>query len=123
MGEHSPKRRKLEHNSSDEDEDIENEELEQESEESEEKSEENTKSKSRNPTLKSASKVNFEAVHAGGLYKTAMFKLQIDDLLADVRPNYEKYSSTINGKLHEIKALIESILDREPLSVSVIGWD
>lgn len=124
MAENSSKRRKLEHNSSEEDEDMENEELEQESEAAEEKSaEEDTKSKRKNPVSKNTSKVNFEAVYAGGMHKTAIFKLQIDDLLADVRPNYEKYSSIINSKLHEIKGLIESIPNREPLSVSVIGVD
>lgn len=114
---HSTKRRKLEHNSSDEESDaiIQNGESDQENESDESEKEE---TKSKHKVQKNTSRDDHEAMYSVGLYKSSMFKLQLDNLLADVRPNYEKYQGTINGALHEVKALIEGIADREPLGVS-----
>jgi U3 small nucleolar RNA-associated protein 22 len=60
-----------------------------------------------------------DAIYAGGLYKSSMFKLQVDELLAEVQPNYEKRAGVIDDALRNIKGLIEGIEDREGLSVSL----
>ena len=59
-----------------------------------------------------------DAIYAGGLYKSSMFKLQVDEMLAEVQPNYEKRASVIDDALRRLKGLIEGIEDREALSVS-----
>lgn len=115
------KRRKLEHSSSDEEsEDGVGMEVDDgtDSEEEESKEVEDAKSNRKNLPTKKASQVEYEAMYAGGLYKSSMFKLQIDEMLAEERPNYEKLSSAIEGALTKVKAVIEAIPDREPLSVS-----
>jgi U3 small nucleolar RNA-associated protein 22 len=58
------------------------------------------------------------ALYAGGLFKSSMFKFQVDYLLEESRPNYEKIFAKANETLGKIKGLIESIKSREPLSVS-----
>ncbi|ESZ96681.1 hypothetical protein SBOR_2940 [Sclerotinia borealis F-4128] len=57
------------------------------------------------------------ALYAGGLYKSSMFKLQVDELLNEVRPNYEKRAAGIKSSLHQLKNAIEGIEDRGPLSI------
>lgn len=59
-----------------------------------------------------------DAIYAGALYKSSMFKLQVDEMLAEVQPNYEKRASVIDDALRRLKGLIEGIQDREALSVS-----
>jgi U3 small nucleolar RNA-associated protein 22 len=58
------------------------------------------------------------ALYAGGLYKSSMFKLQVDEMLAEVQPNYEKRAAMIDEALRRVKGLIEGIDGREALSVS-----
>lgn len=58
------------------------------------------------------------ALYAGGLYKSSLFKLQVDEMLAEVRPNYGKRFSGADDDLRQLKGLIEGIADREGLSVS-----
>jgi U3 small nucleolar RNA-associated protein 22 len=58
------------------------------------------------------------ALYAGGLYKSSFFKLQVDELLREVKPNYEKRFSGVKEVLHKLKGLIESIEERDALSVS-----
>jgi U3 small nucleolar RNA-associated protein 22 len=58
------------------------------------------------------------ALYAGGLYKSSLFKLQVDELLREVAPNYEKRFNGVTEALHKLKGLIEGIAAREPLSVS-----
>lgn len=60
------------------------------------------------------------ALYAGGLYKSSMFKLQVDQLLNEVRPNHEKRAAGIKSALHQLKNAIEGIENREPLSVRFI---
>lgn len=62
-------------------------------------------------------KVDEGALYAGGLYKSSMFKLQIDELLAEVRPNYEKRSAGLDEALHRLNGLIEAIEARPTLPV------
>jgi hypothetical protein len=59
-----------------------------------------------------------DALYAGGLYKSSMFKLQVDEMLAEVQPNYEKRAAVIDDALRKLKGLVEDIEDREALSVS-----
>lgn len=59
------------------------------------------------------------AIYAGGLYKTNLFKLQVDELLAEVQPNYEKRLKGVDDLLRKLKGLIESIGDRDAVSVSI----
>jgi len=59
------------------------------------------------------------AIYAGGLYKTNLFKLQVDELLAEVQPNYEKRLKGVDDLLRQLKGLIESIGDRDAVSVSI----
>jgi U3 small nucleolar RNA-associated protein 22 len=58
------------------------------------------------------------ALYAGGLFKSSVFKFQVDYLLEDSRSNYEKTFAKANETLGKIKGLIESIKPREPQSVS-----
>lgn len=57
------------------------------------------------------------AIYAGGSYKSSMFKLQVDELLSEVQPNYEKRLEGVDVALRKLKDLIESIEDRDALSV------
>jgi hypothetical protein len=58
-----------------------------------------------------------DAIYVGGSYKSSMFKLQVDEMLAEVQPNYEKRGPVIDEALRTLKGLIEGIEDREGLSV------
>jgi U3 small nucleolar RNA-associated protein 22 len=58
------------------------------------------------------------ALYSGGLYKSSLFKLQVDELLREVAPKYEKQFSGVSEALHKLKGLIEGIAEREALSVS-----
>ncbi|KAK0101481.1 hypothetical protein ONS95_006651 [Cadophora gregata] len=57
------------------------------------------------------------AIYTGGLFKTSLFKLQVDELLAEVQPNYEKRLKGVDDLLRRLKGLIESIEDRDAVSV------
>lgn len=121
MAVHPSKRRKLEHSSSDEgsQDGMEIEEGDRMESAEEDSGEEDANLNHKNPGAKKASQIDYEALYAGGLYKSSMFRLQIDEMLAEERPNYEKFSSTIEAALAKIKAIIEAIPEREPLSVRI----
>lgn len=57
------------------------------------------------------------ALYSGGVYKSSMFKLQVGELLAEVRPNYEKRLGGVDQALHRLNSLIEGIQRREMLPV------
>ena len=57
------------------------------------------------------------ALYSGGLYKSNMFKLQVDEMLAEVRPNYEKWMAGVDQALHKLNSLIEAVQDRATLPV------
>ncbi|KAH7369894.1 pre-rRNA processing protein-like protein Utp22 [Rhexocercosporidium sp. MPI-PUGE-AT-0058] len=57
------------------------------------------------------------AIYAGGLYKSSLFKLQVDELLTEVQPNYERRLKGVDDLLRRLKALIEGIAERDPISV------
>lgn len=77
-------------------------------------------SKPKHPPTKRRHDDQDSALYAGGLYKSSMFKLQVDELLNEVRPNYEKRAAGIKSALHQLKNAIEGIEDREPLPVSPV---
>jgi len=57
------------------------------------------------------------AIYSGGLFKSSMFKLQVDEMLAEVKPNYEKRLSGVNDALRKLKGHIEGIEAQKSLSV------
>lgn len=59
-----------------------------------------------------------ELAMASGFYKSSFFKLQMDELLAGLRPNYDKQISKLQETLHKVKAIIEDLPDKPSKSVS-----
>jgi len=57
------------------------------------------------------------SLYADGVQKSHLLKLQIDDLVTQLRPNYEKRANSIDSALRVLKHSIEAIEDREPVSV------
>ncbi|KAL2816849.1 Nrap protein [Aspergillus cavernicola] len=53
-----------------------------------------------------------EMALASGLYKSSLFKLQLDELIAGSRPNYDKQLATLKDTLHDLKDLIEALAER-----------
>lgn len=58
------------------------------------------------------------AIYAGGDYKSTLFKLQVDELLAEVKPNYERRLRGVDEALRTLKGLIDLIEERDAVSVS-----
>lgn len=50
-----------------------------------------------------------ELAMASGFYKSSFFKLQMDELLTGLRPNYDKRISKLQDTLHKLKNAIESL--------------
>jgi hypothetical protein len=50
--------------------------------------------------------------------KSNFFRLQVEDLLAEIRPNHERLKAKLEGHLHRVKQIIEQMPNRGPLSVS-----
>jgi len=59
------------------------------------------------------------AIYAGDLFKSSIFKLQVDEMLSEVKPNYEQRLNGVNDALKKLKGHIESIEGRGPVSVGV----
>lgn len=55
---------------------------------------------------------------ASGFYKSSFFKLQMDELLTGLRPNYDKRISKLQETLHKVKHAIETLPEHPPKSVS-----
>ncbi|KAE8375318.1 Nrap protein [Aspergillus bertholletiae] len=55
-----------------------------------------------------------ELALASGVYKSNLFKLQLDELLTESRPNYGKHVSKLQDILHKLKEVIEQIPERPP---------
>ncbi|EAW09147.1 rRNA-processing protein UTP22 [Aspergillus clavatus NRRL 1] len=53
-----------------------------------------------------------ELALASGLYKSSFFKLQLDELLTESRPNYDKQTARAQDILHKLKDLIERLPER-----------
>jgi U3 small nucleolar RNA-associated protein 22 len=110
-----PKRRKLDHADSPS---IAYENLEEQSDFSDSSEEEATAQAKKTVTKQKRSREDADsAVYAGGLFKSSMFKLQVDEMLAEVKPNYEKRLAGVNDALRKLKSNIESIAAKNPCSV------
>ncbi|KAL0259951.1 U3 snoRNP protein [Diplodia seriata] len=55
--------------------------------------------------------------YTGEVYKSNMFKLQVDELLEQIRPKHGKKEAAAEKALHELKSIIEKIPAREPAPV------
>ncbi|KAE8449951.1 hypothetical protein EG329_007090 [Mollisiaceae sp. DMI_Dod_QoI] len=108
------KRRKLEHTPSDVS--MEDSLDEQTSEESADETA-NPQSKQAPVRPRHTQAIDDAAVFAGGSYKSSLFKLQVDELLAEVQPSYEKRLSGVNEALRKLKTSLEEIEDRDAASV------
>lgn len=58
---------------------------------------------------------------AGASSKSSLFRLQVDELLEEIRPNQEKSKAEFEGTLRTLKELIERIPARAPLPVSLLS--
>ncbi|OCL08708.1 Nrap protein, partial [Glonium stellatum] len=58
-----------------------------------------------------------DGVYTAEVYKSNMFKLQVDELLEQVRPKYGKKEAPAENAMRTLKAIIEQIPSREPLPV------
>lgn len=54
---------------------------------------------------------------SGEKYASGLFQMQIEELLSEVRPNYEKYTFELEQALRKIKEIIERIPPREAVPV------
>lgn len=57
------------------------------------------------------------AAYTGGTFKSNMFKLQVDEMLGQIRPGHGKRETRAEEALHKLKKTIEQIPSREPLPV------
>lgn len=57
------------------------------------------------------------AAYTGGTFKSNMFKLQVDEMLGQIRPRHGKRETTAEEALHKLKKAIEAIPAREAQSV------
>jgi U3 small nucleolar RNA-associated protein 22 len=58
-----------------------------------------------------------DGVYTAEVYKSNMFKLQVDELLQQVKPRYGKKEAPAENAMRTLKTIIEQIPGREPLSV------
>jgi len=107
----SPKRRKLDHESSSAGEDD------NAANDSPSVLNDLPEKKQTQPKSSSMQNSDQSALYAAGQYKSSIFKLQVDEMLAELRPNYDKRMPGINQTLHKLHGLIEAIEDREALPV------
>ncbi|TVY84760.1 U3 small nucleolar RNA-associated protein [Lachnellula suecica] len=77
-----------------------------------------TKAEQTQPQPKRTRDGDDSAFYASGIYKSSMFKLQVDEMLAEMRPNYGKKFNGADDTLRQLKGLIEAIEDREALSIT-----
>ncbi|KAJ5624701.1 hypothetical protein N7510_001010 [Penicillium lagena] len=61
-----------------------------------------------------------ELAMASGFYKSSFFKLQMDELLSGLRPNYENRVSKLQEALHKVKDAIENLPERPPKPISEV---
>jgi U3 small nucleolar RNA-associated protein 22 len=61
---------------------------------------------------------SFGGVYTEEVYKSNLFKLQVDELLEQVKPNFQTVEAKLNDLLRSLKSLIENIPNREPASIS-----
>ncbi len=54
------------------------------------------------------------APYSGESYKSSLFKLQVDEMLSEVKPDYTKRFAPVDNALRKLKTFIEAIPGREP---------
>ncbi|PGG97841.1 hypothetical protein AJ79_09077 [Helicocarpus griseus UAMH5409] len=59
-----------------------------------------------------------ELAAASGVFKSNVFKLQVDELLSQLRPDHDKLLSRVEKPLRKLKSIIEKIPDIPPKAVS-----
>lgn len=69
-------------------------------------------------TMKSHKTSSAAAPFAGDAYNSSLFKLQVEEMLVEVKPNYAKRLGPVGNVLRKLKTLIEAIPDREEMPVS-----
>ncbi|KAF2664907.1 Nrap protein [Microthyrium microscopicum] len=57
--------------------------------------------------------------YVGEIYKSNLFKLQVDELICSVKPKYARIEDSVNKLLQTLKRVIEDIPAREPISASI----
>lgn len=72
-----------------------------------------TQDKSRNTGLQQ------DGVYTGEIYKSNLFKLQVDQLLKQAKPKYGAIEKNVGSALTTLKAIIEGIPSREPMTVRI----
>jgi U3 small nucleolar RNA-associated protein 22 len=70
------------------------------------------------PEMKRNKSNSVSAPFAGDAYNSSLFKLQVEEMLAEVKPNYAKRLGAAGTALRKLKTLIEAIPDREQIPVS-----
>ena len=126
MGPSSSKRRKLGHQSDDSDvangENKSDESGTASQSSSDDESMPNTRTTSKHPFTRPnyVQNTNEGALYAGGMYKSSMFKLQVDEMLAEVKPNFEKQMGWVDDALHKLNTVIGAIEERDALPVSAV---
>jgi hypothetical protein len=87
-------------------------------------SHENGRAQSERPRSKEQGKhlarslpTSLDQTFVGGLYKSNTFKIQIDELLDQVKRDTTSIDQDIAAELRRVKEVIESIPDREPMTV------
>lgn len=76
-----------------------------------------------NESSSRARELHSTELYAGGMYKSNLFKLQVDEMLRAVQPNYAKMMEPVDKALRRLKTLIGSIENREPLTVGLFLVD
>ncbi len=59
---------------------------------------------------------------SSGTYDSSMFKLKVDQLLTNVRPDYERRMVKLENSLRRLKHIIERIPDREAKPVCSVAF-
>ena len=54
----------------------------------------------------------------GGTFKSNMFKLQVDEMLAEIRPKHGKKEAAAEEALHKLKGIIEGLPATKPASIA-----
>ncbi|OBT93305.1 hypothetical protein VE01_08387 [Pseudogymnoascus verrucosus] len=66
-------------------------------------------------TMKSHKTSSAAAPFTGDAYNSSLFKLQVEEMLVEVKPNYAKRLGLVGNVLRKLKTLIEAIPDREEM--------
>ena len=72
---------------------------------------------SRSTTARSSAPTSRSSSYTAGTFKSSLFKLQVDELLEQIRPKHGKREAEAEATLHTVKQAIEKIPAREPLLV------